>query len=446
VKQEDNNIATLPTLDQEAAIASMQGFFEPLMGGKKFFLLSGYAGTGKTFTITEFVKGLDSDVRVILTAPTNKAVRVLDRMAEKAGLVVDTGTIHSLLGLVLSYEKEKQVLKKKRASTISKYDLVIVDECSMVGEELWHTIEGSLINHSTQVIFVGDPVQLPPVGESGSQAFSVSPRADLTEIIRQQDGNPIIELSAAIRNIMETGGRVPVRRFVSEPGSKSGLFLMPDRHFEKWFPGAFKQERYKNDRDAFRVVSWTNNKVNYFNDQIRGFLVDRSGKQPFVPTERAVTADAVHKRVGRAKTKLVLNTDSEGEVLSCKKTTHPWHEEPLPVWEVIFRPFDSEGEVTLYLPDSSQVRQIQNRLSQLAKEAKAGKKQWWDFWNLRNSLADLRPCHAITVHRSQGSTFNNVFVDSENILANPNRQEALQCLYVAVTRASDCVILNSPLI
>ena len=159
MKQEDNNIATLPTLDQEAAIASMQGFFEPLMGGKKFFLLSGYAGTGKTFTITEFVKGLDSDVRVILTAPTNKAVRVLDRMAEKAGLVVDTGTIHSLLGLVLSYEKEKQVLKKKRASTISKYDLVIVDECSMVGEELWHTIEGSLINHSTQVIFVGDERQ-----------------------------------------------------------------------------------------------------------------------------------------------------------------------------------------------------------------------------------------------------------------------------------------------
>ncbi|MBF0453393.1 MAG: AAA family ATPase [Magnetococcales bacterium] len=435
-----------PTPDQSTAIAQMEAFFEPLMGGKPFFLLSGYAGTGKTYTITEFVKGLDKEVQVILTAPTNKAVRVLDRMAEKAGLQVDTATIHSLLGLVLSYEKDKQVLKKKRAATISKYDLVIVDECSMIGDELWRTIEAVLVDLSTQVIFVGDPLQLPPVNESDSPTFSLPDRAELTQIIRQEEGNPIIELSAAIRNIMETGGRLPVRRFLSEPGSKSGLFLMPGRRFEKWFPGAFKQERYRLDRDAFRVVAWTNKGVNHYNDQIRSFLVERSGSQPFLPAERAVTADAVHIRVGKSKTKLVLNTDSEGEVLRCEKTIHPWHEEPLPVWEVLFRPFDSAGTVTLYLPDPGQERGIRDRLSRLAQEAKAGKIPWWDFWNLRNSLADLRPCHAITVHRSQGSTFSNVFVDSENILANPNRQEALQCLYVAVTRASDCVVLNSALI
>jgi hypothetical protein len=293
---------------------------------------------------------------------------------------------------------------------------------------------------------VGDPLQLPPVGESDSPTFSIPNRADLTQIIRQQEGNPIIELSAAIRNIMKTGGRLPVRRFVSEPGSKSGLFLMPDHHFERWFPAAFKQEAYGLDRDLFRVVSWTNRKVNYFNNQIRSFLVERPGNQPFIATERAVTADAIHERMGQYKTKLILNTDSEGEVLRCEKTIHPWHSEPLPVWEVLFRPFDTQGEVTLYLTDSSQSKQIQNHLNQLAQEAKAGKRPWWDFWNLRNSLADLRPCHAITVHRSQGSTFRNVFVDSENILANPNRQEALQCLYVAVTRASDIIILNSALI
>ncbi|MBF0448599.1 MAG: AAA family ATPase [Magnetococcales bacterium] len=438
--------ATRPTRDQERAIRQMQDFYEPLMGGADFFLLSGYAGTGKTFAITEFVKGLEVDAQVILTAPTNKAVRVLDAMAERAGLKVETATIHSLLGLVLGYEKDKQILKKNRASTLSKYDLVIVDECSMIGESLWHYIEEGLRNLSTQVIFVGDPLQLPPVGEVASPTFSIENRADLNQIIRQQAGNPIIELSAAIRNIMETGGRLPVRRFLSEPGSKSGLFLMPDHRFEKWFPGAFKQERYRQDRDAFRVVSWTNRKVNYFNDTIRSFLVDRPSNQPFLPGERAVTADGVHIRIGQSKTKLVLNTDSEGEVLQCDKTIHPWHEEPLTVWETRFQPFDTEAAVTLYLPDPSTSHQVQARLKRLAEQARAGKKQWWDFWNLRNSLADLRPCHAITVHRSQGSTFSNVFVDSENILANPNRQEALQCLYVAVTRASDCVVLNTPLI
>ncbi len=435
-----------PTTDQEAAITAMKAFFEPLMGAKRFFLLSGFAGTGKTFTITEFVRGLDDDVRVILTAPTNKAVRVLDRMADAAGLNVDTATIHSLLGLVLSYSRQEQVLEKKRAANIGKYDLVVIDECSMVGADLWQRLNAALASHSTQVIFVGDPMQLPPVGEEASPTFAVSDRAELTEIVRQEGGNPIIEFSAAIRHIMATGGKIAVRRFVSEAGSRSGLFLMPDARFEKWFPGAFTQERYKQDRDAFRVVSWTNRKVNYFNDRIRGMLVERHGVQPFVAGERAVTADAVHMRVGKTKTKLVLNTDNEGEVTSCKRLDHPWHEEPLPVWEIVFRPFDGEDDVTLYIPDADQADKIRLRLNGLAKAAQAGKRQWWDYWYLKNSLADLRPCHAITVHRSQGSTFANVFVDSQNILANPNRQEALQCLYVAVTRASDCVILNSPLI
>jgi len=48
----------------------------------------------------------------------------------------------------------------------------------------------------------------------------------------------------------------------------------------------------------------------------------------------------------------------------------------------------------------------------------------------------------MTVHKSQGSTFENVFVDAEDILANPNREEALRCLYVAVSRASHNVIVN----
>lgn len=436
-----------PTLDQQNAIAKMTDFFAPVLGGEKFFLLSGYAGTGKTFTITKFVKNLPGDIRVILTAPTNKAVRVLEKMAMAAGLSVDTATICSLLGLVLDYNKDQQILKKKRQSSLNRYDLVFVDECSMVGAELWPHIQQAAEASKTRVIFVGDPLQLPPVNEPESPTFQITNRADLTQIIRQKDGNPIIEFSAAIRTIMTTGERLAISPFLSNPQTKAGVYLMPGPRFEKWFPAAFQSARYSADRDAFRVVSWTNKKVNYFNDRIRAFLVENPGPQPFVAAERAITAGAVHKKGKKDKMILALNADVEGEVLRCRQMFHPWHaDEKLLVWETVFRPFDTKDEFTVFLPDPHNQHPIQNRLSTLANMAREGKTPWWEFWNLKNSLADLRPCHAITVHRSQGSTFNHVFVDSENILTNPNRQEALQCLYVAVTRAANTVILNSEII
>jgi exodeoxyribonuclease-5 len=49
----------------------------------------------------------------------------------------------------------------------------------------------------------------------------------------------------------------------------------------------------------------------------------------------------------------------------------------------------------------------------------------------------------MTAHKSQGSTFENVFVDVQNIWRNPNKEEAMQCLYVACSRASHHLILNA---
>jgi exodeoxyribonuclease-5 len=51
-------------------------------------------------------------------------------------------------------------------------------------------------------------------------------------------------------------------------------------------------------------------------------------------------------------------------------------------------------------------------------------------------------CYAITVHRSQGSTFNNIFVDMEDIMRNRNWLECLKLFYVAITRARYAVVLS----
>jgi superfamily I DNA/RNA helicase len=78
----------------------------------------------------------------------------------------------------------------------------------------------------------------------------------------------------------------------------------------------------------------------------------------------------------------------------------------------------------------------------MAKNVLAKHFDWIDYWKIKRIFTDIRPAYAMTVHKSQGSTFENVFVDAQDILSNPNREEALRCLYVAISRASNNVIVN----
>jgi ATP-dependent exoDNAse (exonuclease V) alpha subunit len=75
-------------------------------------------------------------------------------------------------------------------------------------------------------------------------------------------------------------------------------------------------------------------------------------------------------------------------------------------------------------------------LKQLAKE-----KNWKDFFDVKEKVADLRPTYACTVHKSQGSTYDNVFIDLYSIGKNNKPNEVARLLYVAVTRASNNVYL-----
>ena len=84
------------------------------------------------------------------------------------------------------------------------------------------------------------------------------------------------------------------------------------------------------------------------------------------------------------------------------------------------------------------------RLNQLAEQARKKALPWSSFWGYKHTyFHDICPCHAITAHRSQGSTYESTFVDVEDIMANYNRAEALRCLYVAATRAQRVLVMKT---
>lgn len=128
-------------------------------------ILTGGPGTGKTYTAALIVKTiLDSlsveerkDFEIAITAPTGKAaLNLLQALSSSiSNTTLQAKTIHSLLGL-------KKEVSQSHETPILPFDLVIIDEASMIGVELLETLLSS-IKTGAKVILIGDPFQLPPV-------------------------------------------------------------------------------------------------------------------------------------------------------------------------------------------------------------------------------------------------------------------------------------------
>ena len=139
-----------------------------------------------------------------------------------------------------------------------------------------------------------------------------------------------------------------------------------------------------------------------------------------------------------------MKVDDEGYVLRTRElSTHPMlpkQYNEIPVYEISVS--TSTGIVNAYMPTKEGARIVRKTEDELASKAKKERMYWPHFWGFKESFADLRPSHALTSHRSQGSTYTNVFVDANDILCNRNSVEALKSLYVSVTRAAKSVVIK----
>lgn len=132
----------------------------------------------------------------------------------------------------------------------------------------------------------------------------------------------------------------------------------------------------------------------------------------------------------------LMHTDEEGFIDRISICTHPKYPEIECFRMVILR--ESNGEPCGVLAPTPQGQKAVDRMLRNFKQ-KAEKEDrvfWGAFWRLKELMNDVRPCHALTTHRSQGSTFRETFINLDDIMANRNNIEALKSAYVATTRAS----------
>ncbi|MGX1787550.1 ATP-dependent DNA helicase [Bosea sp. NPDC055332] len=177
---------------QDAALAAVADWLKA--GSPQLFRLFGYAGTGKTTLARHIAEGVDGTV--VFAAFTGKAALVLRNKGCEGAQ-----TIHSLIYRSRGVDEESPTFVLNRESTAAKAKLIIIDECSMVDEELGR----DLLSFGTPVLVLGDPAQLPPV-KGGGFFTEAEPDIMLTEVHRQAADNPIVRMSMIVRE----GGRLEV--------------------------------------------------------------------------------------------------------------------------------------------------------------------------------------------------------------------------------------------
>ncbi len=178
------------TPQQDAALTSVAKWLNarPGKGGTPpIFRLFGYAGTGKTTLAKHIAEGVDG--KVLFAAFTGKAASVMrSKGCDRAS------TIHSLIYRTRESGEETPSFVLWEDAPASKAKLIVIDECSMVDAELGR----DLMSFGVPVLVLGDPAQLPPI-QGGGFFTEVSPDAMLEEVHRQAQDDPIIRLSMDIR-------------------------------------------------------------------------------------------------------------------------------------------------------------------------------------------------------------------------------------------------------
>ena len=425
--------------EQRAALRKVVRF---LQSPDDTFVLIGAAGTGKSFLVRYIMQtAIGLGFITHRTASTNKAARI-----------IDGGTIHSLLGLVPENDYENGVQKLKQSGKpeyLANKDLVVIDESSMVDTPLLEMI--FLYASNTKLIFVGDNYQLPPIFEENSPALEYF-NVELKVIQRQALTSPIIPYATKFREVID-GAAFPVLKSVA-PDIK----IVTEKKFKKKISKYFKSEKYNEDIDFCRVLAWTNAQVLEYNKYIRGFWYPGQYQEGEI---LVVNSPIISTLKGRES--LVFKNESFVKVMSsCVSEKHGIEGQELSITDAV----SEEGALTVAVFVANNRFDVDDVLSEYTAEARAlqrqlssvkmGTSQWRsidaerrDAWKLffviKNEFADVRAVHANTVHKSQGSTYDTVFIDVDDISKNTNRNEVARLMYVAITRASRKVFIKGQL-
>ena len=434
--------------EQKSALEKMESF---CYSAERQMVFAGFAGTGKSLTTRFLLDFLDgTTLKSVCTAPTNEAVRVISKQSGRAYSM----TIYSLLGLALRQDDDSSpYLQVVGECKLKDYDIVVIDECSMINSNLYIMIEAMLKQFShVKIIYVGDPAQLPPVNDPNgiSPTFSINPDnwSFLKEVQRTAKENPIISVVTQIRENLTSSEDVFEKKTVINEDKGVGIEFLTDRdEFMNRMYSLFQSKEFKDDPNFVRSLAYTNHAVNAMNSFIRRAIYGKA-VQEFIEDEIVLVDEPIMDKGGFSvdyTTGERLRIESAELCDDVNLGIKYWS------LDVVNYEAPSASRVSrqIEVVHQNYIVQYRELLTKAAQKSKQmviqlGSKRdaWKPFFALKNRFSKIKYIYAITVHTSQGSTFKNVFVvnaDMDKLRWNHVERNKLK--YVAFTRASNNLII-----
>lgn len=426
--------------------------------GDECFILKGYAGTGKTTVLGALVKALTKyNYKSVLLAPTGRAAKVITGYSGRKAY-----TIHKRI-----YRKKSALNVDESfsiADNLAVNTLFIIDEASMVSDQLSGNNRDTLLNDLVKYVYnkkncklmlVGDTAQLPPVGSDDSPALDEKLMNlsfglkifsyELTDVLRQQKDSGILFNVTKVRDMIRQGKQAMPR--IITKGYKD-VYRMTGERLEEGLEYAYNKHGYENTL----IICRSNKNANLYNGQIRARLLWREeeltgGDQIMVvknnyfwmqeqqegSTAFIANGDIAKIRKVRkfeemygfrfADVQLEFTDYAEDPVLDCKILMDTLYSE-----SPALQPTDQKR---LYLEVMKDYDHIPNR------RAKHNELKLNPYYN----ALQIKFAYAITCHKAQGGQWNAVFVDQGYLTEDMVNTDFLRWFYTACTRATDELFL-----
>ncbi len=363
---------------QDAALQAVAHWLKS--GRPQVFRLFGYAGTGKTTLARYFAEHVDGQVQ--FAAFTGKAAQVL-----RSKGATNARTIHSLIYRPKGEEAIEDettgrtsmspTFSLNRQSPVAKAKLIVIDECSMVDEELGK----DLMSFGTPILVLGDPAQLPPISGGG---FFTEQEPDflLTEIHRQARDNPIIRLALDVREGREfMRGDFGSAQVIGREEVNQELVLAADQ-----------------------VLVGTNRTRRRYNQRLRELKGFTAGYPQAGDKLVCLRNDPA---------KGLLNGSLWKVMTSSRETVKPGI-------NLLVSPEEDDPDRGV-----AKIKLLKQTFENPDEDIPWGTKKRYD---------DFDYGYALTVHKAQGSQWNNVVLFDESWAFKDTRQ---RWLYTAITRAAE---------
>jgi len=438
--------------------------------------ISGEGGTGKTSMLVNYIRALDAhNITYLVGAYTHQACRILREKIYKDPTIdhalTSVRTVHSFLkkspGINQNATKIQHLQTTNKNGSADLVKVLLFDEYSMIGDDDYMDIgelttedDGTVI---MKVIYIGDVMQLPPVGS----ARTIKPRGDYQIMLT--------------KNFRAGAGLQPVLTALREMKLSGNICKLPETTSLVRRVNIVEAYAACEDELNNKVLAYTNSAVDTLNDAIHCLLHDTP------PNSDPVNDDLVfidtHKKIvpfmqynpfdGPQPTNL---EDNSGRLVTPANDTYNTIKYVMDMFDIMLVPSKKDSNklvLKAYIFGNMAYKNINTLLSTKAVKTNTDiirlrsisdnevksycasnrddelvmirNAAWREYMAFNNNVTLISRPYASTVHKAQGSTFDNVFIDGPDLLLLYKRdpKEYLSLFYTAVSRARHKVYISN---